>query len=271
MLSTPEVQEALEPYTCVEWLYDGLGGSVIRWTHEHGSDHEDPGVLAWILDPDGNVIASGQEGGVLSGTSGLVKWLEEHAKSSFPVFDPSSYDVLQREAALVAGKRKLGKTLSDLRELAAGGDKVEAAEQEEATRILAEITPFLDWQFERAEKLVAANPPKALAAFDQLAKDLKGDELGDKAKDRSKELKKSKAFKEELKAWGLLEAVNAMQEDMRPCGKRTLDLKSCDKCREKNASEMRKAAGVLQTILKRHPDTAAAREATKTLADWSLR
>ena len=63
-------------YEAVEWLYDGLGGKVIKWTHEQGSTNEDPSVLAWVLSADGVVLAAGRQA---HAPGPFAKWLREQA------------------------------------------------------------------------------------------------------------------------------------------------------------------------------------------------
>ncbi|MGE3853585.1 MAG: hypothetical protein AB7K09_17775 [Planctomycetota bacterium] len=52
------VKAALGRFETVEWRYDGLRGSVIKWTKDHGNTNDDPSDLLWVLDAAGNVIGS---------------------------------------------------------------------------------------------------------------------------------------------------------------------------------------------------------------------
>ena len=71
-----DVQKAFDRFETVEWLYDGLQGRVIKWTKEHGNDHDDPSVLVFVADSDGKVIEKATNA---YQPSGFQKWLEEQA------------------------------------------------------------------------------------------------------------------------------------------------------------------------------------------------
>jgi len=71
-----DVQKAFDRFEAVEWLYDGLGGKVIKWSKANGNDHDDPSVLVWVADTDGNVIEKSDNA---YQPSGFRKWLEEQA------------------------------------------------------------------------------------------------------------------------------------------------------------------------------------------------
>ena len=70
------VQKALDRFETVEWLYDGLGGKVIKWTKQNGNDHDDPSILVWVADADGAVIEKCE---AAYQPAGFRKWLEEQA------------------------------------------------------------------------------------------------------------------------------------------------------------------------------------------------
>lgn len=71
-----DVQKAFDRFETVEWLYDGLNGKVIKWTKEHGNDHDDPSVLVFVADADGNVLGKSENA---YQPAGFRKWLEEQA------------------------------------------------------------------------------------------------------------------------------------------------------------------------------------------------
>ena len=73
-----DVQKAFDRFETVEWLYDGLQGKVIKWTKEHGNDHDDPSVLVFVADSDGKVLEKATNA---YQPAGFQKWLDEQAES----------------------------------------------------------------------------------------------------------------------------------------------------------------------------------------------
>lgn len=66
----------LKLFECVEWKYDGLGGSVIKWTKGHGNTNDDPSVLVWILDASEKFVVAARAQDY-SAPGPFAKWLEE--------------------------------------------------------------------------------------------------------------------------------------------------------------------------------------------------
>ena len=265
MLAQDQVQKELSAYVCVEWMYDGLGGSVISWTREHGNTNDDPSILSWILDPAGEEVA--RPGSALSSPGGFSDWLREHSSSSFPLVDVESYEHLQGEARSIASRRKLGSTVAGLRDLLETG----AEGEEEAQRLLDAILPYAEWKLERASALEKINPPAALATYKEVASEFKGDQLGDRASETLKRLQKDKAFGAEQKAFLMLEQVRQLAEELRPCKARNpLDLAGCAECQRKNKAPFRRAQGLLEVVRRRYPDTAGAARAADQLRAWGL-
>jgi hypothetical protein len=71
-----KVVHALRRFELVDWQYDGLGGKVIRWTQENGSDHDDPSVLAFVAQSDGTVLEKAKDAYT---PSSFAKWLNRMA------------------------------------------------------------------------------------------------------------------------------------------------------------------------------------------------
>ncbi len=76
MQSDEDVKKRLPRYETVEWLYDGLGGKVIKWTHEQGNTNDDPSVLAYVVGVDGSVVSTAPRPNV---PAAFAEWLEEQA------------------------------------------------------------------------------------------------------------------------------------------------------------------------------------------------
>jgi len=75
VLSDKDVQAALAAFECVEWQYDGIGGSVIKWTKQHGNTNDDPAHLLWVVDAKEEAI--GAADGKAESASGMVSWMKD--------------------------------------------------------------------------------------------------------------------------------------------------------------------------------------------------
>lgn len=71
------VKEALARYECVEWLYDGADGPVLKWTKAHGNTNDDPAYLAWVLSAKEEVVA--EPGAAAHGPEAFASWLASTA------------------------------------------------------------------------------------------------------------------------------------------------------------------------------------------------
>ena len=74
-----EVRRQLARFEPVHWLYDGLGGKVIRWTKEHGGTSEDPAAQAFVLTAQGKVVARAENNATLYAPKAFARWLKEQA------------------------------------------------------------------------------------------------------------------------------------------------------------------------------------------------
>lgn len=253
MPSDAKFQQAVAGFIPVRAYYDGLKGTIIKWSEEHGNDNHDPSVLAWIIDPTGEVIAMAPKGTVYQAAT-FAKWIESHAGSSFPLVDVDAYPTCKKEASAVAGRKKLGTTLATLREYAA--DASDAQRQAQAKALVAKLTGYAAWKLERAEKKQTTNPVAALEIYKELGAEFKGDVIGDEAKATYDTLKKDKDFKASMTAHTLLEQALALVKHKTKKGKDT------------PPAVKHQAAGILMKITKKYPDTPAAKRAAELLAEW---
>lgn len=82
MQATDKLDKLLKRVEPVEWCYDGLGGSIIKWTMDHGSKKRDgkpqdhPSLLAIICGRDGKFFSLLSDNRQYQAGS-LVKWAEE--------------------------------------------------------------------------------------------------------------------------------------------------------------------------------------------------
>jgi len=244
--SDEQFERAAEPFIPVRAYYDGLKGNIIKWSEEHGNDNHDPSVLAWLIDPKGEVIAMAPKGTVYSAAS-FVKWITKHAGSSFPLVDVRAFPTCQKEAQAVAGRKKLGTTLHTLREYAA--DAADAERQAQAKALMAKLTGYAGWKLERAAKKRRTDPPAALAIYKELSGEFKGDSIGDEAQATYDTLKKDKAFKASVTAHRMLAQAKALLKRKTKKGKPT------------PPAVRHHVAGLLLKLTQKYPDTPAAAQA----------
>jgi hypothetical protein len=77
-----DVQRQLARFEQVEWLYDGPGGKVIRWTKEHGGTSEDPAVQAFVVAADAPQVAVARAPlERVYAPAEFAKWLKEQAEA----------------------------------------------------------------------------------------------------------------------------------------------------------------------------------------------
>jgi hypothetical protein len=81
--ATDKLDKLLQRVEPVEWCYDGLGGSIIKWTMDHGSKKADgktpqdhPSLLAIICGRDGKFFSLLSDNRQYQAGS-LVKWADE--------------------------------------------------------------------------------------------------------------------------------------------------------------------------------------------------
>lgn len=82
MQATDKLDTLLSKVEPVEWCYNGLGGSTIQWTMDHGSKKQDgtpqdhPSLLAFIVGRDGKPFALLSDNRQYQAGS-LLKWADE--------------------------------------------------------------------------------------------------------------------------------------------------------------------------------------------------
>ena len=97
----------------MEWCYDGLGGSIIKWTMENGSPKDHPSLLAFVVGRDGKVVSlldNGQQyqaGSLAKWATGQVNAYEKAHPSTRLPFVRASVDVLGEGTDLEATCKEL--------------------------------------------------------------------------------------------------------------------------------------------------------------------
>ena len=89
-------------FEAVEWCYDGLGGSIIKWTMENGSPKDHPSLLAFVVGRDGKSFSLLDNGQQYQAGS-LVKWAEEQLEA-YEKAHPSTRLPFQRGHVDVLGE-----------------------------------------------------------------------------------------------------------------------------------------------------------------------
>lgn len=269
MFSDAAFQLAAQKFVPVLQPYDGLNGAVVRWTLEHGNTNHDPSVLAWVLDPKGEVVEAAPAG-VLYSASAFNGWLDKMCAASFPLVDPTKFPDLAKEAKQVASRTGLGTVLASLRKLAAD-EALAAPKREQATALIAAIEVHAKYKQDRAKSLETQDPPAALEAHRELAAVFKGDAIGAEALATHDRLKKDKAFAEAVKAHALLSQAKALEAEMKPAKAGAAKDFADQAFKAKNAEALAQAKQLLDLVVKRHPTTPAATEAGALLDRWKLR
>jgi hypothetical protein len=193
----------------------------------------------YVFDHNGEIIYDGRGDGI----EPIIE--EALAKAPDWLLGENNYSELKSEASSIIKRSNLGKTLATLRTLVAGGEDITDAEQEEAGRMIDRLLPWAELQVKKVKDLMNENPEAALAGWKNLAKQFKGDLIGDEADATYKELKKDEDFKEELKAWKAIAKI----------------IKAVDA----NPAALNPSRGALEKVIDKYPDTAAARRAMKMI------
>lgn len=262
VISKPEVTAALANYECVRWIYDP---SVIRWTKAHGNTNDDPTILAYILDPKGEMLEKA-EWNQLGSQYGLANWLNQWSVASFPVVNVNDFPNLKTQAADAAAKQ-LGKAMAGVRPLIKGDDKTAA----EARIMFDKLFAYAGWKQGRSATLKEKSPAIALQLLAEVAKDFAGDIIGDQAQTTCEELKKDPKFQAEIKARAALDKALTITANCKPCvSGQEPDLVKCFRCRAKNQATYDLLVVTLKKIVKDFPETVAGKETAKLYEELSL-
>ncbi len=155
---------------------------------------------------------------------------------------------VRQQSLKLSGNRNFGKIANELAKIA---EKSEGTDKEEATFLRDNIMNYGNSRLTRAGTNEKADAVTALNSYAELGSLFKGTEIGDKATKRKAELKKDKAFQNELKAAEILVYIDRNMARMRPGGsKKRYNLRLI--------RNVRSAAAMLQ---KKYPTTSAAAKA----------
>jgi hypothetical protein len=217
---------------------------------------------SFLFDHTGKCVFTGHPGQADDAIEEAIKKAPDY------ILGPGEWVELKREAAAIVARKNFGKTMATVRKLQ---DEGEGAQQEEAARMFERLDRCASREWELAMALKETRPAQAMEAITAFSKKWKGDQYGDEASDMLKELKKDKSFKEAIVADTLLAKLEATLGEAKPCKfGEPLDLAGCDDCRKDNKKILQAVAALGGKILKKHPDTPAAKAVQDILRSVGL-
>lgn len=167
------------------------------------------------------------------------------------------YKHLQKEAAHIGKRAGSFKSVVGRLQKALASDKTDPAAKKEAAFLIAKVAEWTEQGKTEVAALVSTNPVAAMEVLDERMTYLKGMDEADWFKDKEKELKKDKAFKNELKAYETLLKISASAEEV------GLFAAPNSKAQARNKASFIKAIASLQV---KYDGTIAATDADKLLA-----
>jgi hypothetical protein len=175
---------------------------------------------------------------------------------------PREYEKIADLAAKVRARKDLGGVAAALREKVSSQD---ALEKEEAAELLGRLERHARLGLVRAEGLIDRGEPLlAREAWKKLARDFRGDSIGENASRLDKEKGKDPGFRGELAAFKVFAAMQKAAEKIRPL-RPNQDLA---KWKRKYAAALGRIFGMLMHMKKRYGETRVhkrALELAKTL------
>ncbi|MGE0707137.1 MAG: hypothetical protein AB7N76_17020 [Planctomycetota bacterium] len=164
---------------------------------------------------------------------------------------------------IVQGLRvpKYAKAIEDLNKLIEKGSDVD---KEEATFLRDRIVRMGEAMLEDAKASESEDPLGALNTLNEIQVKFKGHELGEKAKTRLAELKKDKAFQEEIKAAKLLAQMQLFAGQLKSVNGKI------DPNHPANRKPVQGMVAIYRKLQKSHPETRAAAKAKELVAPFGL-
>jgi Carbohydrate esterase, sialic acid-specific acetylesterase len=173
---------------------------------------------------------------------------------------PGPYVKLAAIAKQIQAGQNLGgafKTLNDKK------NSADSAEATEATTMLAALSAGAQDQLDDAMRDKENDPASAITKLDIVVKKFAGSVFATQAKETSEAMKKDPKVKKEIQASSLLDKIVALEATLKKIPNAN-DLKS-DAFRRLNATTLQAVVGNCQALVKRYPDTNAARKATEII------
>ena len=184
---------------------------------------------------------------------GMLKLLSEQSTA---LTGPGPYVKLATLAKQIQAGQNLGSAVKILTDKK---DSKDAAEAAEAVAMLTALTTSAQEQLEDALRSKENDPAEAISKLDNVAKRFAGSEFGTQAKQAAEALKKDPKVKKEIQATTMLEPLLTLESTLKPIPN-AHDLKS-EAFRRQNSATLHSVMSGCQALIKRYPDTRAARKA----------
>ena len=211
---------------------------------------------AYLFDWTGKCVGEGNPNEMTSKLDGLM------AKA--PPWIAGGKDFKSEEVAKIAASLRsptsFGKALGELEKLKAS----EGDTGSEATFLAERIANYGNGLLTDAQANESADPFAAVEGYSEAAKCFKGHEIGDKASDRLKELKKDKAFKDELAAAKMLMQMEAV------AGTLKAENGTINPQHPANRKPIQQLMGMRKQLQKKYPESKAAAKADALLTPFGL-
>lgn len=213
---------------------------------------------AWLFDWTGKKVWEGHPSQVDGPLESLMKkaphWLCRGRELSEKKVLGYSYKLFANRSY-----GSIVKSLNDLIEK--GADKEDATKEvEEATFLRDNIVGYGKDQLALAKTLERTDPIKGYETYARLKSLFKGHEVGEQAKTRYDELKKDKAFKEELSAGKYFKMVNSLIPKI-----------SGDLTKSSNQRVVGQIAGIARTMNKRWPTSVYTAKVRQIAAGYGVK
>lgn len=163
-------------------------------------------------------------------------------------------------AASLRSPTAFGKALGQLEKL----KESEGDTGSEATYLAERIANYGNGLLSDAQAAEGEDPYAAMEGYAEAAKCFKGHEIGDKAADRMKELKKDKAFKSELAAAQILKQMEAVAGTLKAVNG------EINPQHPANRKPIMQLMGLRKKLQKKYPESKAAAKADALLSPYGL-
>jgi hypothetical protein len=211
----------------------------------------------YLFGPDGKFVAEVHPGQLEPKVKELIK------EVAGAMAGPGPYVKLANLAGQVKAGQGLGTVLKTLRTKKDSKDEAEAAE---AKMMLEHLGGIAQGKLDRALELKTSDPASAVKILDKLSTQFTGDDIAKTAKTESDTLKKDPKVKKEMEGEVAYLQLEAVYTAMKPF--QGAKNPKADGFQKLNAQAIASLVGGCQTLVKRCPDTIAAKKATELMEQF---
>lgn len=210
----------------------------------------------FIFDASGALAFDGRTDGMESKVEDLLK------KAPDWLTGPRKYVKVKAESDKISKRKGMGQAIAALRQKSQSSDP---QEKEEAEELLERIIRYAERENKRVESLIAIGYPfQAREIWKRLAKDFKGDEIGNKAESLGTEKEKDEAFKREIEAARMFARIESIADKIKPPRRD----ESLEKWRKKNARSINQIRVEMNALEKKWGDTKVCERARDFVKSW---